>query len=397
MDELLEISTKLIQSVSREFSRDQLVARGWPERLLAIQGYRGTGKTTLILQHLNELSKSQKVAYLSLDHFYFQNRPFYEVVKELHQLGYRTVALDEVHKYPDWSRQIKSLYDTYKNLKIIFSGSSILEIYRSSADLSRRAVGKTMPVLSLREYIEMKEKMVLPVLELDEILMDHQKEAIRIHNMIKNPLLYFREYLRSGAYPVFLEGNEHYQEKLMRTAMLVIDTDIIAVTNMPFQSVQKLKKLLAFIAQAVPYKPNISEMAAFIEAKRDTVLVYLDLLQRAGLIRMVSLSGKTMGPMSKPEKIFLDNSNLCFALGFSEPNIGSLRETFILSQLSYGYRVQASPVADFIVNERYTLEIGGKNKNKKQIKGVKNSWVVADDLEVGNSHSVPLWLFGFLY
>jgi predicted AAA+ superfamily ATPase len=375
MDELLEISTQLIQSVSNEFSRNELIRKGWPERLLAIQGYRGTGKTTLILQHLQRLSAAEKVAYLSLDHFYFQQVPMYEAVKELYQLGYRTVALDEVHKYPDWSR----------------------EIYRSSADLSRRAVSKNMPVLSLREYIEMKEGIQVPVVDLEDLLMDHMGVASQIHAIIKSPLMYFADYLRNGAYPVFTEGLEHYNQKLMRTGMLVIDTDITAVTNMSFQSVQKLKKLLGFIAQAVPYKPNISEMAAFIEVKRDTVLIYLDLLQRAGLIRMVSLAGKTMGPLSKPEKIYLDNPNLCFALGLNEPNVGTLRETFILSQLSFQHRVQASANADFIINERYTLEIGGKNKNKKQIKGVKNAWVVGDNLEIGNPHSIPLWLFGFLY
>ncbi len=397
MDELLEISTHLIQSVTNDFSRNELVRKGWSERLLAIQGYRGTGKTTLILQHLQRLSATEKVAYLSLDHFYFQQVPMYEAVKELYQNGYRVVALDEVHKYPDWSRQIKSLYDTYRDLKIIFSGSSVLEIYRSSADLSRRAVSKNMPVLSLREYIELKEGIQVPAVELEDLLMDHLGVASQIHQIIKSPLMYFNEYLRHGAYPVFVEGVEHYYQKLMRTGMLVIDTDITAVTNMSFQSVQKLKKLLGFIAQAVPYKPNISEMAAFIEVKRDTVLVYLDLLQRAGLIRTVSLAGKTMGPLSKPEKIYLDNPNLCYALGLNEPNIGTLRETFILSQLSFQHRVQASANADFIVNDRYTLEIGGKNKNKKQIKGVKNAWVVGDNLEIGNPHSIPLWLFGFLY
>lgn len=397
MDELLEISNQLIHSVSSDFTRNQLVQDAYSERLLAIQGYRGTGKTTLILQHMRALSATEKVAYLSLDHFYFQQVPMYEVVKQLYQWGYRTVALDEVHKYPDWSRQIKSLYDSYRDLKMIFSGSSVLEIYRSAADLSRRAVSKNMPVLSLREFIEMKDGIKVPVVSLEDLLMDHMGVAAEIHGIIKSPLMYFSEYLRNGSYPVFTEGLSHYHQKLMRTGMLVIDTDITAVTNMSFQSVQKIKKLLGFIAQAVPYKPNISEMAAFIEAKRETVLVYMDLLQRAGLIRSVSLAGKTMGPLSKPEKIYLDNPNLCYALGLSEPNVGTLRETFVLSQLSFRHKIQASVDADFIVDDRYTLEIGGKNKNKKQIKRVKNAWVVADNLEIGNAHSIPLWLFGFLY
>jgi predicted AAA+ superfamily ATPase len=397
MDELLEISNQLIHSVSSDFTRNQLVQDAYSERLLAIQGYRGTGKTTLILQHMRALSATEKVAYLSLDHFYFQQVPMYEVVKQLYQWGYRTVALDEVHKYPDWSRQIKSLYDSYRDLKMIFSGSSVLEIYRSAADLSRRAVSKNMPVLSLREFIEMKDGIKVPVVSLEDLLMDHMGVAAEIHGIIKSPLMYFSEYLRNGSYPVFTEGLSHYHQKLMRTGMLVIDTDITAVTNMSFQSVQKIKKLLGFIAQAVPYKPNISEMAAFIEAKRETVLVYMDLLHRAGLIRSVSLAGKTMGPLSKPEKIYLDNPNLCYALGLSEPNVGTLRETFVLSQLSFRHKIQASVDADFIVDDRYTLEIGGKNKNKKQIKRVKNAWVVADNLEIGNAHSIPLWLFGFLY
>jgi uncharacterized protein len=397
LNDLLEISDALIYEAKLDFRREHLINPAWTERLISIQGYRGTGKTTLILQHLNFLKEPEKNIYLSLDHFYFQSCSLYETVRDFYNKGFRLFVIDEVHKYPNWSIEIKSLYDSYPRLKMIFSGSSILEIYNSAADLSRRAVSYNLPVLSLREYIELREGMRLKTFSLAELLSDHKNIATQLQSQLGSPLKYFQEYMQFGCYPIFVQGSQHYNEKVMRAALLVLEMDVVSVTKIPFQSVQKLKKLLAFIAQAVPFKPNITELAQVIDAKRDTVMIYLDYLRRAGLLRLVPASGRNMGALGKPEKIYLDNPNLAYALSFQQPNIGTQRETFFLSQVSYKHNVNVSPVGDFLVDDTFTFEIGGKNKTRAQIKKISDAFVVNDDVVIGNNNFIPLWLFGFLY
>ncbi len=397
MNEILGISADLVGETETVFQRADVANVNWSDRLIAVQGHRGTGKTTLLLQHLKLNVDPKKSAYISLDNFYFQNKSLFETAKGLHQLGYRTLVLDEVHKYNGWSREIKSLYDSYRNLQIIFTGSSALEIYKAEADLSRRAVSYHLPILSLREYIELDEGKKLPKFSLGDIIKSHVEIATDLNKKLGSPLKYFNQYLEHGCYPFFKEGVESYHNKLMRTILLVLETDIAAVTNVPYNSIHKMKKLLAFIAQAVPYQPNITELAHKIETNRETALLYLEYLRRAGVIHLLAAAGKTMGPLSKPDKIFLENPNLAYALTLTKPNIGTQRETFFICQTAAKHDVDTSPVSDFFVDNKYTFEIGGRNKNKKQIKTVKNSYVVSDDMVIGNNQHIPLWLFGFLY
>ncbi len=397
MNELINASVEAISSVDMTFQRIATLKADWKERLIAVQGHRGSGKTTLLLQYLRQNADISKSIYISLDNFYFQNRSVFETVKDLQLQGYNLFVLDEVHKYPNWSIEIKSLYDSYKNIKIIFTGSSALEIYKSQADLSRRAMDYTLPILSLREYVVFETGIELPPYTLENILIDHTAIALSLNKKIGSPIKYFKKYLEAGCYPFYKESESGYPLKLMRTISLVLETDIAAVTNIPYNSIYKMKKLLAFIAQSVPFKPNISQLAEKIEAKRETTLLYLEYLQRAGIINLLSTAGKTMGPMTKPDKIYLENTNISFALSLESPNVGNLRETFFLSQIARGNDVKASPVSDFYVNSKYTFEIGGKNKNAKQVKAVKNSYLVKDDLLSGSRNEIPLWLFGFLY
>lgn len=397
MKELIKASTTLIDTVETTFSRLDILKADWNERLIAVQGHRGVGKTTLLLQYLASQRTKVQCIYLSMDHFYFQSNSLFETIQKLNELGYTLFVIDEVHKYANWSIEIKNVYDTFKKLKVIISGSSALEIYKSNADLSRRAVSFTLPVLSLREFISIETGKKLETYSLENILNDHTAIALALNKKIGSPLKYFKQYLQNGCYPFYLEGVPHYSQKLMRTTTLVLETDIAAVTNVNFQSITKMKKLLAFIAQSVPFKPNITRLAEVIETKRDTTMLYLEYLQRASVIRMLNVSGQTMGRLSKPEKIYLDNTNLAFALCLETPNIGNLRETFLLSQLTAQCKVEASPVSDFLVNGKFTFECGSKNKQNKQVKEVKNSFIIKDDLLTGSKNEIPLWLFGFLY
>lgn len=397
MKELILESVNAIENVTDTFSRMGVLQADWNERLIAVQGQRGSGKTTLVLQYLKQLNEPEKSIYISMDHFYFQKESMYETVKSLYQQGYRYFVLDEVHKYLNWSIELKSLYDTYRELKIIFTGSSALEIYKSNADLSRRAVDFQLPVLSLREFIAMETGKVLEPLSIQGLLANHTSIALAINKKIGSPLKYFKNYLQYGCYPFFVEGKNQYPTKLMRTTNLVLEVDIAAVTNIPFNSIYKMKRLLAFISQSVPFKPNITQLAEKIEAKRETTLQYLIYLQRAGIVRLLSTPGKSLGPLSKPDKIYLDNPNLAFALSSGEPNQGNVRETFFISQVSSAHKVSASTSGDFVVDQKYTFEVGGKNKQSAQIKKVKNSFVVKDDLLTGSGQEIPLWLFGFLY
>jgi predicted AAA+ superfamily ATPase len=397
MNELIRESNTAIASAPIANTRLDVLNASWENRLIAVQGHRGSGKTTALLQYLQQQPDQSACIYISLDHFYFQKQSLYETVRGLFQEGYTLFVLDEVHKYLNWSIEIKSLYDSYKKIRIIFTGSSALQIYKSNADLSRRAVEYHLPVLSLREFIQLETGLKLQAISLETLLKDHVELSFSFSKKIGSPLKYFKQYMEYGCYPFYLESKTAYRSKLMRTTNLVLETDVAAVTNMPYHSIYKMKKLLAFIAQSVPFKPNITKLAESIEAKRETTMLYLEQLQRAGIIRMLSVSGKTMGPLTKPDKIYLDNPNLASALAFGDVNTGNNREAFFLSHLSKDHLVQASPVSDFVVNEKYTFEIGGKNKHSKQVRGVTKSYVVKDDLLTGAGNEIPLWLFGMLY
>jgi|694.fasta_scaffold36567_3 predicted AAA+ superfamily ATPase len=397
MNELIRESNTAIASAPIANTRLDVLNASWENRLIAVQGHRGSGKTTALLQYLQQQPDQSACIYISLDHFYFQKQSLYETVRGLFQEGYTLFVLDEVHKYLNWSIEIKSLYDSYKKIRIIFTGSSALQIYKSNADLSRRAVDYHLPVLSLREFIQLETGLKLQAISLETLLKDHVELSFSFSKKIGSPLKYFKQYMEYGCYPFYLESKTAYRSKLMRTTNLVLETDVAAVTNMPYHSIYKMKKLLAFIAQSVPFKPNITKLAESIEAKRETTMLYLEQLQRAGIIRMLSVSGKTMGPLTKPDKIYLDNPNLASALAFGDVNTGNNREAFFLSHLSKDHLVQASPVSDFVVNEKYTFEIGGKNKHSKQVRGVTKSYVVKDDLLTGAGNEIPLWLFGMLY
>lgn len=397
MRKLLNISTNLINSVNQNFRRFLYDKITWSERLIGIKGARGTGKTTLILQWLqNQNLPVEKAAYFSLDDLYFSSRSLLDTVDEFHNHGGEIVLLDEVHKYPGWSREIKNMYDRYPSLKIIFTGSSIINISRETADLSRRAVMYELPGLSYREYLAFKGILNKPPFTLPEII-EKSSSVIRIFPSDFKPLEHFSTYLRHGYYPFYNDNQNDYYQRLRQLTRLIVEFDMAELKGFDSRNSKKMLQLLSIISLQVPFKPNIKKLAERSSIHRNSMNSYLIYLEDARLIKMLYPSGNSIATLQKPEKIFLENTNMIYALAEGEPEKGNIRETFFYNQLSVSHSIKAPGRGDFEVDRKYLFEIGGRNKTQKQIAGIPNSYLALDDIESGYKNEIPLWLFGFLY
>jgi predicted AAA+ superfamily ATPase len=395
MDALLEAYNRKLSFVSGRFERYMLKNMSWKSRLIAIKGARGVGKTTLMLQNIKKNLNPEQAIYMSLDNIYFSQHGLYETVSTLEKRGVVHFYIDEVHKYPSWAREIKNLYDDFPAIKLVISGSSILELQKGDADLSRRMISYTLKPMSFREYLEISEIYTSESFSLEELLASHVKITKEILAEIK-PLRHFSEYLRFGSYPYSLEGHETYHEKLRNTINVIIDSDLPSILNIDYAHSLKLKKLLAFIGSNTPYKPNIQKLAEQIQIDRRTVYQYLDILNSSELISLLETDKKGDTRLSKPEKIYMSTTSLAYALN-AQADIGTIRETFFYSQMKDLHHVNYSKVGDFLVNNNYIFEVGGKSKSFEQIKDLDNSFVVKDDIETGHFNTIPLWLFGFMY
>jgi predicted AAA+ superfamily ATPase len=364
----------------------------WDERLILLLGYRGVGKTTLMLQRLKEFG--EKGIYFSMDDLYFETNRLVTVVEELYTLGYRAFFIDEVHRYSFWSKDLKQLYDDYEDIHLVATGSSILEVAKGQGDLSRRAIVHQLQGLTFREYLQFEKKIKLSPIDLETILERHHEISADLSEQfsLKKD---FNNYLKNGYFPFYKENKSVYFQKLSETINLVIDIDIAPFEELNYNTVRTMKKLLYVISQSVPFVPNITKLSERLEAPRNTILRLLDLLHQAKIIKLLHAENEKMSYLKKPEKIFLENTNFMYLFAEGKANIGSIRETFFLNQLGQHHRVTASKWGDFMVDEKFTFEVGGSNKNLKQIKGVPNSYL-AIDIENGTGNKVPLWLFGML-
>lgn len=397
MEKLLELSSKRLKSTPDAFSRYLINEVDWHDNLISIVGCRGSGKTTLMLQHLKKTyGIGSKALYISLDNIYFTKHLLTDFADSFVKHGGKALYIDEVHKYPNWSIELKNLYDHYPELKIVFSGSSMLELYKGHGDLSRRLSSYILPPQSLREFIELEYNMKIPIVSLPDILEHHAEICHTITESIK-PIGYFDEYLKYGAFPFFRDNKSKYNERLLNTINMILDYDLSSIVTIDYIHIIKLKMLLKIISDLVPYKPNISKLASQIEIDRKTVLKYLDILHRAGLIYMLTSANKSDSIFTKPEKVFLGSPNFMFALSEGTPKTGTLRETFFCQQLSVKHKVNQAYKSDFLVDNKFTFEIGGKNKSSKQIEGIPDSYIASANIEYGYSNHIPLWLFGFLY
>lgn len=397
MEELLLNSEQLIHEVSLDFKRYLFAQINWENRLIGVKGARGTGKTTLLLQRLKEsqLPISQK-AYFSLDDIYFSGNRLTDTVKTFYQQGGKLLVLDEVHKYPTWSQEIKNLYDRYRDLEIIFTGSSIIDIAKQEGDLSRRALMYELKGLSYREYLTYTYGLVLPSIELEKLLFE--KESIRSNFPTDfKPLRYFQEYLKQGYYPYQSEDKLGYYQRIKQQTRLIVEYDMAELKGFDIRHAKKMLQLLFVVAQQVPFKPNINKLAEKTGIHRNSINNYLYFLEEARLLSLLQSSGNSTAILQKPEKIFLENTNLLYALSEESPAIGTVRELFFNNQVGVNHTISYPKAGDFLVDSKYIFEIGGKNKDAKQVSAIENSWLVKDDLEYPVGKSIPLWLFGFLY
>lgn len=393
MEELIRLSRDLVQRTPVAPVRFLAERINWSWRLIGIRGARGTGKTTLMLQRMRGL---EKAVYLSLDDLYFSRHSMRETVEVLRLRGYQRFFLDEVHKYPDWSREVKNLYDFYPDLMLVFTGSSIIELSKQDVDLSRRAVLYDLPGLSFREYLSLTGVHTAPAISLNDLVFTHENIGMELCRSFR-PLEHFGVYLREGYYPFFLENRDDYHQRLRQVVRLVLETDLAQAEGAKVQQVQKLARLLQFLAESTPFKPNILHLSRHIELDRATVLRYLSHLQNARLIGVLHVPGGGLSALQKPEKVYLENTSLAYTLPEQIPDTGNLRETFFFNQVSFVAEVAAPDTADFLVANRYLFEVGGKGKKRGQLQGKPDSFLVLDDIETGVGVQIPLWLFGFLY
>ncbi|MBI2259775.1 MAG: ATP-binding protein [Flavobacteriia bacterium] len=397
MEELFQTQQVLLNNLKNDFERSMLYKIPWKERAIMLFGARGSGKTTLFLQHLKKNYKVSEALYVTLDDIYFRNNTLVETARKFSQNNGKLLVLDEVHKYSDWSREVKNIYDLIPDVKLLITGSSILELQRSGADLSRRVLNFKLTELSFREFLAIKYKIILPIYSLDDIISKHEKIVKELFDKLPKPLFYFKQYLEWGAYPIFKESTMVHL-RLKQTINLIIDVDLPNSISVEFNTLHQLKKLLFIISQAVPFTPNISKLAEQVGCSRPKLYEMIKMLEAARLTYGLYSGANNSTLLNKPEKIYLHNSNLMYALCQHKPEIGTVRETFFINQLeSAGHKVNYNKTGDFLINKKFTFEIGGKNKSQDQIKGKINSFLAKDEIEFGYQKSIPLWLFGFMY
>ena len=390
MEKLFEKSHAKIAEVSTDYVRGIHDEIAWDDRLVAIMGARGVGKTTLILQHIKLYDNRPTALYVTADDLWFTSHTLVELADVFYKNGGRTLYIDEVHRYPNWSVELKNIYDSYSRLKVVYTGSSILDIRRGGADLSRRQLEYTMYGLSFREYLLLAHNIEMPVCTLDDVVAQRVEFPIGEYR----PIALFKEYMKGGYYPFFQQRDSY--TRLQQVVNQVLEVDIPKYAELTLTTIEKLKRLMYVVAQSVPFKPNYSKLGRDLECHRTSVSDLVLLLDKSHLVQILRDDSFGVSSLGKVDKIYLGNTHLAYALSDTVPDVGNLRETVFLTSVKPKYDVMASSVADFKVGE-YTFEVGGRNKKQKQIQGLENAFVVKDDIEYGYLNVIPLWAFGFLY
>ena len=390
MELLKQLSDSAVKSTDTRFLRYMYHLIPWENRMTAIVGPRGVGKTTLLLQYIKLHLSTKDALYVSAESIYFANHTLFDTAMRFSQYGGRHLFIDEVHKYKGWATELKMIYDNLPSLQVVFTGSSVLDIYKGTADLSRRVLVYQMQGLSFREFLNMRFGTDVPAYSLQQIV-DHE---VVLPQQIEHPLALFDEYIHHGYYPFF--NDYGYEMRLGQIVSMTLETDIPQYANYSIAVSTKLKELMQVIADSVPFKPNMSTIATAVKVDRNKLPDYFDLMGRAGLISLLREPTKGVRVLGKVEKVYLDNTNLAFALTTSEPDKGNLRETFFFNQMRVNHSVCNAPVSDFLIDGR-TFEIGGRNKGQKQIAEAEDGYVVKDGIETGFGNVVPLWCFGMNY
>lgn len=388
MEQLQERYSKLLRETTTDFKRYLYGKIDWNNRMIGLTGPRGVGKTTLLLQHAKLALQRETSLYVTAEDFYFAEHRLLDLADAFSKRGGRHLLIDEIHRYKDWSKELKLMYDYHPELQVIFTGSSVLDIHKGAADLSRRALMFHMQGLSFREYLNMFHGFCFQEAPLADILRHRMEFPPEFR-----PLQFFPNYLRQGYYPF---RQTSYEEQLLQMVNVSIETDIPQYAEMNVSTARKLKRLLAVIARSVPFKPNVSSLATVLSVSRNSVADYCLYLEEAGLIAQLRDDTGGIRSLGKVDKIYLDNTNLAQALAAGNPNAGNMRETFFLNQMRVRQDVMSSAASDFQIGP-YTFEVGGRKKGKKQIEGLSDAFIVKDDIECGHANVIPLWMFGFNY
>ena len=380
-----------LEMVDTTFVRYLYNRINWNVRLNMIIGARGVGKTTMMLQHIIKCGEQETSLYVLADNPYFTTHTLYDTAYNFYKQGGKHLYIDEIHKYPGWSREVKMIHDALADMQVTVSGSSMIDlIHGLEVDLSRRAIPYKMEGLSFREYLNFAYKIHIEPYTLDEIL----NGRVQLPRSLGRPLPLFSDYLRRGYYPFFNMGE--YICRLDNVVSQTLEVDIPQQTNMTLATARKLKKLMSVVAQSTPFKPNFSNLGRVIEVTRTTAADLLAYMERAGLLRQLREADDIMDQFAKVEKVYLANTNLCFNLCDDIPDTGTLRETFFFSQMAVNHRVVASPVSDFII-DGHTFEVGGRNKKRKQVAALDDAYLVKDDIEYPYQRTLPLYMFGMNY
>ena len=403
MDTLFRKSDRLLPNTSTDIVREKMDVIHWNSRLVSIMGAKGVGKSTLIKQYLKQHYPlgNRRVLYCSADTVDFSMRTLVGLAEEFVMRGGELLVVDEIHKYhpgtTDWSRECKEIYELYPELRMIVSGSSLLSLREGDADLSRRAVKYTMPGLSFREALRFYHGLSFPKWSLEDILA-HPYDLWQEVSAKCKPVALFKEYLEKGYYPFLLEGEGEYYTKIEQVVNYIIETELPQICKVDVANVRKLQALVAMICSEVPFELNAKRIAAALEIGRDTVVEYLKYLGDAKVLNLLYSDKKKIGKLTKPDKIYMENTNLMYALAPTKVEVGTLRETFAICALSDSHNVEYGKAqGDFKVDLRYTFEIGGRNKTFSQIAGVEDSYIFADDWDMPDGAKLPLWMLGFLY
>ena len=382
----MEVQLRQTDSTFYRYMYDKI---SWESRMFGLVGPRGVGKSTMLLQYIKEHREVRKMFYVSADHLYCSSHTLVELVDEYAKEGGEQIFIDEIHKYPNWSRELKQIYDTHPDLKVGFTGSSVLDIYRGSSDLSRRAPIFMMQGLSFREYLMMFHQIEVQVYSLAEVI------SLKVQiPAIAHPLPLFRDYLQRGYYPF---GNDtDYDIRLRQVVNQTMESDIPLYANMTASTGRKLKMLLAVISRSVPFKPVMDTIASVISVSRNVLPEYFLYMEQAGMISQLRDDTGGIRGVGKVEKVYLDNPNLAYLLGGKSTDIGNIRETFFYNQMRVSTDIISSRISDFEIDGK-TFEVGGKNKGKKQLSEAKEGYLVKDDIEFGSGNIIPLWMFGLTY
>lgn len=379
----------LLQSTTTDFKRYLYDKVSWESRMIGIIGARGVGKTTMILQYIKENLNSKKALYVSADDMYFGENRLFDLAEDFYKNAGEYLFIDEIHKYSDWSRELKNIYDSFPAMKVIFTGSSVLDILKGSNDLSRRAIIYKLQGLSFREYLKFFHNYDTKVYSLEQII----NNEIKLED-IHHPLPLFDDYLKRGYYPFGIENEMNL--RLSQIIVQTLESDIPQYANLSVGTSRKLKRLLSIISESVPFKPNFSKISEMIGVSRNSLDDYFLYMEKAGLISQLRNETSGIRGLGKVDKVYLDNTNIIFNLVGEKSNIGNLRETFFFNQMRVKNDVISSNIGDFLIGN-YTFEVGGKNKQQSQIKKDGKSFVVKDDIEYGYRNVIPLWAFGLSY